>query len=126
MIRKDATAQDLLAHYESVINEHDFDLLVPLFSSACRFWFSSGTFEGHQQVRAAFEKTWSMIADEVYTLSEKIWIAESDSVATCLYTFHWKGIIDGQVCEGKGRGTTCLRKEDNGWKIVHEHLSKFP
>lgn len=120
------SARDLLKKYEELINEHDFDLLAPLISSECRFWFSSGTNEGIDQTRRAFEKTWETIKEEVYSISDKVWIAESDSSAVCVYTFHWKGLIEGHLQEGKGRGTSCFRKEDERWKIVHEHLSPFP
>jgi ketosteroid isomerase-like protein len=120
------SAQDVLKKYEEEINKHDFDLVAPLISKDCKFWFSSGTFEGLEQTRKAFETTWGMIKEEVYSISDKDWIAESDQVAVCTYTFHWKGLVDGKQCEGKGRGTSCFRLEEDGWKIIHEHLSHFP
>lgn len=120
------TARDLLKKYETEINKHDFDLLEPYISKDCKFWFSSGTFEGFAQTRQAFEKTWTMIKDEVYSLHDVQWIAESENTAVCTYTFHWKGIINDKPVEGKGRGTSCFRKEPDGWKIIHEHLSHFP
>jgi ketosteroid isomerase-like protein len=95
-------------------------------SSQCKFWFSSGTYIGLDQTRKAFEKTWGVIKEEVYSISDVEWIAESDSAAVCTYTFHWKGLIQDRPSEGKGRGTSCLRKEEGGWKIIHEHLSQFP
>jgi ketosteroid isomerase-like protein len=97
-----------------------------LLSKDCTFWFTSGTFEGLEQSRKAFEKTWNMIKDEKYWLTDIEWIAESESVAVCTYTFHWKGVIENKSCEGKGRGTSCFRKMDNIWKLAHEHLSAFP
>ena len=120
------SARETLKKYETEINKHNFDLVAPLISSDCKFWFSSGTFEGLDQTRKAFEKTWGMIKEEVYSTSEQNWIAESDRAAICTYTFHWKGLIEGEPCEGKGRGTSCFRKEPDGWKIIHEHLSHFP
>ncbi len=120
------SAQALLEKYKVEINKHDFDSLEPLISKDCKFWFSSGTYVGLEQTRSAFEKTWGLIKEEVYSLTEIDWIAESDLVAVCTYTFHWKGLIDGKPGEGKGRGTTCCRKEAGGWKITHEHLSHFP
>lgn len=120
------TAQDLLAKYEIEINKHNFELLKPLISHDCKFWFTSGTYVGLEQTRAAFKKTWAMIKEEVYTLTEVDWTADSDSAAVCTYTYHWKGLIEGQQREGKGRGTSCFRKETDGWKIIHEHLSSFP
>jgi ketosteroid isomerase-like protein len=120
------SAREILKEYELNINKHDFDLVEPLLSAECKFWFSSGTYEGLDQTRKAFEKTWGMIKDEAYSISEQNWIAESDQAAVCTYHFHWQGLIEGKPCEGKGRGTSCFRKDVNGWKIIHEHLSHFP
>jgi ketosteroid isomerase-like protein len=119
------TARDLFRKYETEINKNNFDLLVPLISQDCKFWFTSGTFQGHEQCRNAFEKTWKMIKDEKYWLTDIEWIAESETAAVCTYTFNWKGFIEDKPYEGRGRGTSCFRKEENGWKIVHEHLSHF-
>lgn len=120
------SAQALLEKYIVEINKHNFETVEPLISEDCKFWFSSGTFVGLEQTRQAFEKTWAMIKEEVYTLTDLEWIAGSDQSAVCTYTFNWKGLIDGKPLEGKGRGTSCFRKEDGGWKIIHEHLSHFP
>ena len=49
-----------------------------------------------------------------------------DTAASCTYRFRWMAEIDGTPCVGEGRGTTVLRKEGREWKIVHEHLSRFP
>lgn len=120
------SAKALLEKYLVEINKHDFDLVTPLISDQCKFWFTSGTFVGLEEARAAFEKTWRMIENEVYSLSDLEWIAESETSAVCLYTYHWSGLIEGQAREGKGRGTSCFRKEARGWKLVHEHLSAIP
>ncbi len=118
--------QEVLERYEQQVNQHDFDLLEPLLSADCTFWFSSGTYVGIEEARAAFEKTWGLIESEVYSLSDLQWIATADAAAVCTYTFHWSGRIDGERREGRGRGTTCFRREQSGWKIIHEHLSPFP
>lgn len=120
------SAREIFKKYEVDINKHDFNLIVPLISKDCKFWFSSGTYEGIEQVRKAFEKTWGMIKEEIYTISDLTWISESELAAVCTYTFHWKGLIEGKLCEGKGRGTSCFSKGEDGWKIIHEHLSNFP
>jgi ketosteroid isomerase-like protein len=120
------SAKELLKKYEIEINKHDFDLVESLISDDCTFWFSSGTFAGRKQARESFQKTWALIKEEVYSLTDLKWIAESDCAAVCIYTYHWKGLINGELREGNGRGTSCFRNEADGWKIVHEHLSNFP
>ncbi len=104
------TPRGLIKKYEKLVNQHDFDLLAPHISSDCKFWFSSGTFVGLEQVRQAFEKTWGLIKNEIYCLSDLEWLVESDVAAVCTYTFHWKGWVDGQQQEGTGRGTSCFQK----------------
>jgi ketosteroid isomerase-like protein len=121
-----ATPETVMAAYADLINRHDFDLLLPLIDPQASFWFSSGTYQGHDAVRQAFERTWRRLAGETYWLEDLIWIAKGTEAASCTYSFHWHATIDGEAAEGEGRGTTVLAKNNNGWRIVHEHLSAFP
>ncbi len=118
--------QDFLKKYEIELNTQRFENVSPLLSEECTFWFTSGTYVGIQAAKDSFEKTWQLIKNEVYTIRDIKWISESDKSAVCIYTYHWKGIINGNECEGIGRGTSCLRVENGSWKIIHEHLSAFP
>lgn len=120
------SAKDLFEKYKVKINTHDFNQVAPLISKDCKFWFSSGTFHGLEETQKAFEKTWNLIREEIYTIPDEDWIAESESAAVCTYSYHWAGLINGERREGKGRGTSCFVREPEGWKIVHEHLSPFP
>ena len=120
------SALDLFEKYKIEINTQIFDNVTPLLSEECTFWFTSGTYKGLEAARHAFEKTWNMIKNEVYTIRDVEWISNGDTSAACIYTYHWKGIINGSECEGIGRGTSCFRIESNKWKIIHEHLSAFP
>ena len=120
------TPEDVLVRYEVLINRHDFDALVPLISGEAVFWFNDGSFSGLTEIRQAFETTWRRFADEVYWLEDKRWIAHGDTAAACLYRFNWKTQVDGKLLSGAGRGTTVLRREADGWQIVHEHLSGLP
>ena len=123
---KTISAKQLLETYKTEINIHDFSRIAPLLSEDCTFWFSSGTYVGLDAARKAFEKTWNLIKEEIYTISNFTWICEDEKAAACTYTYHWKGLINGALQEGAGRGTSCFRLEHQGWKIVHEHLSLFP
>ena len=117
------SAKDVLDAYEDRINRHDFDLLTDLIAPDATFWFSDGTHVGIAAIREAFERTWQALADETYWLDQHEWIAEGDTAAACTYRFNWKATIGGKPSSGSGRGTTVLRRVDDRWWIVHEHLS---
>lgn len=118
--------QAVIRFYGETINAHDFDQLLPCLSRDVLFWFSSGTHSGLDAARGAFEATWGRIVDERYWLEDLIWLCEDSTSASCVYRFRWRGLVDGVLAEGKGRGTTVLRRESSGWVIVHEHLSAEP
>ena len=121
-----ATPEAVMAAYADLTNRHDFALLVPLIDPEASFWFSSGTYQGRDAARQAFERTWQRLANETYWLEDLTWIAKSAEAASCTYRFHWRATIEGEAAEGMGRGTTVLARDESGWRIVHEHLSAFP
>ena len=121
------SARDVLQAYEDRINRHDFDLLIDLIAPDATFWFSDGSHRGIAEIRAAFEATWRVIGDtEHYWLDEREWIAEGDNAAACTYRFNWTATINGVPASGSGRGTTVLKRVNDRWWIVHEHLSRRP
>lgn len=120
------SAVDFLAEYIRRTNTHRFDEVAPLIAEDAVFWFSSGTFHGVAAIRAAFERTLAAIQDEDYAIEDVEWIAADEPTAACLYTFRWRGLIDGAAREGSGRGTTVMRHDGRRWLIVHEHLSAHP
>jgi len=121
------SATDVLQAYTDRINRQDFDLLTELIAPDATFWFSSGTHRGIAAIRRAFEATWqAMGPDERYWLDQLEWIAEGDSAAACIYRFNWQTLADGKPISGSGRGTTVLKRVDDRWWIVHEHLSRYP
>jgi ketosteroid isomerase-like protein len=71
-------------------------------------------------------KTWDFIQNETYHIDDVRWIAQDTETAVCIYIFHWRGLVNGRTAEGTGRGTSVLRKMDEAWKVVHEHLSGMP
>ncbi len=115
-----------MGFYDEAINEPSFDALLPVLSTDVVFWFGSGSFCGISAERLAFERTWQRIAEETYWLEDLSWVPEGDLSAVCIYQFHWRGVVDGEPRVGTGRGTSVLRREADGWKLVHEHLSAEP
>ena len=114
----------VMQQYAERINNHRFDDVAHLIAPDAVFWFSDGSHGGLASIRTAFEATWAVLTDEVYWLESLRWIAVGDGAASCIYAFHWQATVDGQSQAGAGRGTTVLAKQPDGWKIVHEHLSR--
>jgi len=115
--------EDVMKFYVAKLASHDFDVLLPVIAEDAVFWFSDGNHVGIEAARRAFDKAWQAVENEVYSLEDLRWLAIGDSAASCIYNFHWKGMAAGEPVWGGGRGTTVLRRDAEGWKIVHEHLS---
>jgi len=117
------TPQDLLTEYERRINSHDFGQMLPLIAPDAILWFSDGTHEGIDSIRAAFERTWKTFENDTYWLEVVRWLAIDEDAAVCAYRFNWKTLIRGEPVAGSGRGTTAMRRSGGRWWIIHEHLS---
>lgn len=119
------TPDELMQAYERAANEHDLDATLNLIDDEAIYLFSNGTAHvGKDAIVSAIGRNFDVIADEVYTITNVTWLVESDEVAACAYDFAWSGTIDGEPAAGSGRGTTVMRRSGEGWKVIHEHLSK--
>ncbi|MDP1591400.1 MAG: nuclear transport factor 2 family protein [Prosthecobacter sp.] len=115
-----------LINYVEKLNTHSWEQIAPCVTENAVFIFTEDTFVGKAAARAAFEKTFKLIENEVFSLHDIMWTVVTDDVATCRYEFRWKGLISGQEASGGGRGTSILRKVDGRWLIAHEHLGPYP
>ena len=115
-----------LSSYVDKLNTHSWDQIAPCVTEDAVFLFTEDTFVGKAAAKAAFEKTFKLIENEVFSLHDIAWTVVTDEVATCHYEFRWKGLISGQESSGGGRGTTILRRVDDRWLIAHEHLGPYP
>jgi ketosteroid isomerase-like protein len=121
-----ATLDAVLAEYARRTNTHRFDQVAPLLADDAVYWFSDGSYCGLGPIRQAFERTWALIQDEHYAIGDVEWLTVDSRSATCIYSFHWRGRIDGTLHEGRGRGTSVFRKFGEQWLVAHEHLSRWP
>ena len=116
------TAQDHLKTYEKALATQQWENIAPLMHPDISVTFNNGTYKGIAEVEGAFRKTFDLIEDETYTISNIHWIRNDESLAVCLYNFHWSGLINGQQASGGGRGTSVLVNENGRWLILTEHL----
>jgi ketosteroid isomerase-like protein len=118
-------AAGCLAAFEAALARADLDAAMALVSDDVVFFYSNGSVHsGKSAVRAAIKANFDSIKDDTYATHDHLWLAQSDSAAACTYGFAWTGTMDGKPVGGRGRGTTILRRETDGWRIVHEHLSQ--
>ncbi|MBX7210368.1 MAG: nuclear transport factor 2 family protein [Verrucomicrobiaceae bacterium] len=115
-----------LSAYVEALNTHSWDRIAPHVAEDAVFIFTEATFTGHADAKAAFEKTFKLIENEVFSLHDIQWTVVTAEVASCHYEFRWKGLISGQEAAGGGRGTSILRKVDGRWLVAHEHLGPYP
>ena len=116
---------EFMRAYEAVLNAHDLEGTLTLIADDAIFLFSNETSHvGKAAVAAAIGANFDAIKLETYRISGLRWLAESDDAAACVYEFHWAGEIGGQAMSGSGRGTNVLRRVDDAWRVVHEHLSR--
>ena len=116
------TPQQALKEYEAALSSQQWSAVEPLMHENVCVTFTNGTFKGINEVQAIFEKNFSLIKDEEYSISNTHWAMLSESQAVCLYEFNWQGIIGGQHCSGGGRGTSVFVLTNHQWKIIAEHL----
>jgi ketosteroid isomerase-like protein len=118
------TLGEFMQRYEAVNAAQDLPELLKLIADDAIYLFSNGSAHlGKAAVAAAIGKNYETIKGDDYHLADLRWLAVSDEVASCVYTFHWAGEIGGQRMSGRGRGSTVLRKDGDGWKVALEHLS---
>jgi uncharacterized protein (TIGR02246 family) len=116
---------DFMRAYEAALNAHDLDGTLALIADDAVFLFSNETSHvGKAAIAKAIGANFEAIKLETYRISGLRWLAESQDVAACVYTYHWAGEIGGQAMSGGGRGTNVLRRVGSDWRIVHEHLSR--
>ena len=119
--------EDFIQAYEQALRTQDWKQVEPLVHSDVCVTFSNGSVhKGKDEVGKAFIRNFSLIKDEVYSISNVHWVRKDDNTAVYLFDFHWTGIINEKQASGSGRGTSVLVKENEQWKLLIEHLGPKP
>jgi uncharacterized protein (TIGR02246 family) len=116
---------EFMRAYEAATNAHDLDATLALIADDAVYLFSDQSSHiGKEAIGKALRANFAAIRNETYSIGEPRWLALSDDVAACVYTFDWSGEVDGGPAAGSGRGTSVLRRIDGNWRVAHEHLSR--
>ncbi len=118
-----------LHHFEALAMKEDFALLKGLIDEAAYFRFNDGDYIGRAAIQAAFEKTWRgdpLVKKARFYLSDIVVLSADQASASATYTWHWEGAQGGREFKILGRGTRVLLHAHGQFRIVHEHLSRFP
>ena len=119
--------EDFIQAYEQALRTQDWKQVEPLVHSDVCVTFSNGSVhKGKDEVGRAFTRNFSLITDEVYSISNVHWVHKDNNTAVYLFDFHWTGIINDRQASGSGRGTSILVKENEQWKLLVEHLGPMP
>ncbi|GAB5533153.1 MAG: hypothetical protein Roseis3KO_49300 [Roseivirga sp.] len=117
--------EEFIKSYETALGTQDWKVVEPLVSENVSVTFSNGSVHiGKENVQKAFEKNFSLIKNEKYTIRNIKWLAKDRKYAVYLFEFSWTGIIEAKPVSGNGIGTSVLIKEDTQWKLLTEHLGK--
>ena len=118
-----------LNDFEALAEKEDFELIKDFIDERAYFRFNDGDFVGRQAIQAAFERTWRgdpTVKKARFYLTDISVLTTDQKTATATYTYNWEGSQGGQQFTIKGRGTRVFVYESGRFRIVHEHLSRFP
>jgi ketosteroid isomerase-like protein len=127
-ISHDAVIEFLHA-FERLAEQEDFSLVRELIDEHAFFRFNDGDHVGRAAIQAAFEKTWRAdptVRKARFYLTDIVVLTADETTATATYTYHWEGSQGDRHFTIKGRGTRVIVSGPQGFRIVHEHLSRFP
>ncbi|MDP6570730.1 MAG: nuclear transport factor 2 family protein [Candidatus Marinimicrobia bacterium] len=82
------TPEKFLTHYKSVLACQDWNKVSSLIHEDVCVVFSIGTHKGKAEVRKAFEKNFSLIKGEIFSISNVHWIQKKNDYAAFLFNFH--------------------------------------
>jgi ketosteroid isomerase-like protein len=125
----EASVVQFLHRFEALAMQEDFGLIQELIDERAYFRFNDGDFVGRAAIQTAFEKTWRgdpSVKKARFYLSDIVVLTVDKSTATATYSYHWEGSQGAQSFKIQGRGTRVLASGDGNFRIVHEHLSRFP
>ncbi len=84
-----------LMTYVEKLNTHSWEQIARCVTEDAVFIFTEDTFVGKAAAKTAFEKTFKLIENGVFSVHDIVWTVATDDVATCRYEFRWNRFISG-------------------------------
>jgi len=114
-----------MRRYAENTDAHRLEATLAMIADDAIYLFSDGSSHvGRAAIAEVLAKNFVAITDETYRIRDIRWLVKGNDAATCVYLFEWSGIVEGKLASGSGRGTSVLRRDGQGWLVVHEHLSR--
>lgn len=111
--------EEFIRAYEAALASQDWRQVELLVHADACVTFSNGTVhKGKAEVQKAFEKNFSLIKDETYSIANVHWVMKNPKTAVYLFEFSWSGIINDKAASGLGRGTSVLINENGKWQLL--------
>lgn len=120
------TVQETIRLYEAGLAKQTWEAVADFFHENCTVVFAEATYYGKKQVSGAIKKTFSLIKDESFKLSNINWTIVRENFASCTFNFEWSGTINGKRFTNPGRGTALWVLNQDKWEIVNEHFGPMP
>lgn len=119
--------QSFILQYEKALATQNWEDVAPLIAENAVVTFSNGQIhKGKAAIKIAFERNFSLIKSEKYSIKNIHWIQQNESMAAYTFDFYWAGIVNEQLIKGAGRGTSVLVFENGKWVLLVEHLGVMP
>jgi len=119
-----SSPQACTTDFTAALISRDMPKALSLLADDVIFFYSNGSaIVGKDAFSALMTSSWSMMNDYTYSAADPVWVTQSDTAASVIYSFTWTGKVREQAVAGGGRATRVLENNGTGWRIVHEHLS---
>ena len=116
--------QACTADFTAALIRRDMAAALALLTDDVIFFYSNGSaIVGKNAFSSLMTTSWAVVEDYAYSTEDAVWVAQSESVASIIYSFTWTGKVRDQAVGGGGRATRVLKNDGSGWRIAHEHLS---
>jgi ketosteroid isomerase-like protein len=123
---EDDVKNAVIERFEAMKNKDEAAVRAVMDASYTKYddWSPYQRQDGVQALQTEFA-AYKVLSNYTYELTDfKANVIGDAAVAT--FVIHYQGTMRDQQFNVTSRVTTVLRKQDSTWKIIHEHLSRFP